>query len=170
MAEQIAGGVRRARYLALGKKRARHALEWSIETVQHSVELDAHLERERPAGAVIWRRRRRTGIPTVIGVILRLEHVEDVRTKGLRRLHDKRSGRIRPRTHDEWRRGPQDLDPVLQQRIDEPYGSRKIGLVVWQDEGAWVAKLRVPCARSRDPCRRSPGIAAAPLDRVLPHP
>ena len=72
-----------------------HALERPVEGLEDAVELHAHLEGERPAGAVVGRNRRAARVLEVVRMILRLEHVEHVRAKCLRRLHDERAGRVR---------------------------------------------------------------------------
>ena len=62
--------------------------ERSFEPIQNSVELDAHLERQRPACVVIRRNRRAAGIREVVGMVLRLEHVHHVGPERLSRLHN----------------------------------------------------------------------------------
>ncbi len=66
----------------------RHLLERPGERLEDPVEPHAHLERERPAGVVIGRRRRRAGIRNHVRMVLPLEHVQDVRTERLRGEHD----------------------------------------------------------------------------------
>ena len=69
-------------------------LERAVEPVENAVVLDAHLHRQRPAGIVVRRCRRRAREREVVRVILRLEHVEHVRTERLRRLHHVRAGEV----------------------------------------------------------------------------
>jgi hypothetical protein len=64
-----------------------HTLERAVKAVEQAIELHTHLKRERPPGTVVGRRRRSTRVRDVIGMILRLEHVEHVRPERLRSLH-----------------------------------------------------------------------------------
>ncbi len=57
------------------------------------------LIRHRPARVVVKRNRQTARILEVVGMILRLEHVEHERTERLRALHYERSGRIRRPAH-----------------------------------------------------------------------
>ena len=68
--------------------------ERTVEAVQNAVEPNAHLHSERPASDVVGRYRRAAGITEIVRVILRLEHIENVRAESLRRLDYVRSSRI----------------------------------------------------------------------------
>ena len=69
----------------------RDLLERPVEALQDAVELDPHLDRQRPARVVVRRGRRRPRIEKIVRVVLRLEHVEDVRPEGLRGPHHVRA-------------------------------------------------------------------------------
>src|SRR4051812_30000576 len=64
-----------------GRWRQDRSLDWlegAFEAVENAIKLHRHLIGERPAGDVVWRRRRCTGIGEVAGMILRLKQVEHV--------------------------------------------------------------------------------------------
>jgi hypothetical protein len=73
-----------------GVARPSISLQRTAHVVEQAIELDAHLVSERPAGVVVGTPRN-AALVHVVGVILRLEHVEHVRASGLRRLHDVRA-------------------------------------------------------------------------------
>ena len=76
-------------------------LERAVEAVENAVELHGHLERERPAGRCRRADRRAAGIGEIVGVVLRLEHVEHV---GAERLGSTSRRRSRPGTSCRRRR------------------------------------------------------------------
>ena len=124
-------------------------------------------------------------------MILRLEHVDDVRTKRLVGEHDERSRRIASSRRLERRGRTVHRDVHLAQRVDELHRRRKVRLVRRDDvtradravpasaaspsamasASASASCRPPPAARQRvDPRRRRrPVVAAPPLDRPLPH-
>src|SRR5438067_7230228 len=62
--------------------------EGAVERIEYSIELNSHLICECPSRDVIRRSRRPTGIWNVVRMILRLEHVEHVRSECLRGFYD----------------------------------------------------------------------------------
>ena len=129
--------------------RARHRgresldrLERSIEPVEDAIERHAHLVGERVAGVVVWALRRPTRIREIIRMILRLEHVEYVRTERLVALHHVRSGGILLAGHAERSRRSIHDDTHVQQRIHELRRRREVRLVARQDVAAGIAQLR----------------------------
>ena len=94
-------------------------LKGAIEAVQYTIELDAHLEGQCVAGVVVGALGRATGIGKVVGVVLRLEHIEDVRTEGLRRLDHIRTLGVALSLDRKVARGAHHGDAVVEQRIDE---------------------------------------------------
>ena len=103
--------------------------ERPAERIQDSIELDTHLICESPTCIVVWGCRRPTRIRNVIGVILGLEHVEDVRSERLCCLHDVRPLRVIFSVDDERRRGPVHCNAGLDQRVDEFRRGEKVGLI-----------------------------------------
>src|SRR5262245_57645181 len=95
MAEQKPGssvGLRHGAGGCLGE--SLDSLEGSIESIEDPIKIDAHLKSQCPAGAVIGRDGWSAGILKIIRMILRFEHIENVRSKRLRGFHDVRIGRI----------------------------------------------------------------------------
>jgi hypothetical protein len=74
-------------------------------------------------------------------MILRLEHVEDVRPERLRGLHDVGPGGIGFATDVEWRRCAVHLHAVLDQRIHELGGGQEIALIRRQHIRPRIAPL-----------------------------
>ena len=109
------------------------SLEGPLDSVKDAIELHTHLEGERPPGAVIRRSRRTTGVRNVVGMVLGLEHVEHVRTKGLGGLHDKGARWIVFAAHAELRGRTMNGNPVLEQGIDELRRRQEVGLVGGQN-------------------------------------
>src|SRR6185503_1065239 len=91
-------------------REVRQCHEWAVEAVENAIELDAHRVCERVTGRVVWRRWRPARVRDVVRMILRLEHVEDVRPESLRRLYDERVGRIALAVHRERGRRTMDRD------------------------------------------------------------
>ena len=114
-----------------------------VEAVENPVELDPHLQRQRPARDVIRRNRRASGITHVVGMILRLEHIEHVRAKRLGGLHDKGTGRIALARNFKLGGRPQHCDPGLQQRVYKFDCGRKIILIRGNDVAARIAIPRI---------------------------
>ena len=120
-----------------------HALERARETVEHAIEIHAHLVRQRIAGDVVRRLGRAAGEFGIVRMILRLEHVDHVRAIGLRGLHDVRPRRIALAAGRERRGRAVDIDAVLDQRVEERDRRRHVALVGRQHIAARVALRRV---------------------------
>ena len=116
-------------------------LERTIERLEDAIELQAHLERERPAGAVVGRNRRTAGILEVVRVILRLEHVEQVRAERLRALEDVGAGGILLARHRERRRRAMRGEAALDHDVDELGGGQEVAFARRQDVAARIAIL-----------------------------
>jgi hypothetical protein len=69
--------------------------ERAVEALQDAIELHPHLERQRVPGVVIGRPGRPARVQQIVGIVLRLEHVEHVGPERLRGLHNVGAGRIR---------------------------------------------------------------------------
>src|SRR5204863_5375111 len=110
-------GWRRNRALDRGK--------WPVEPLEDSIESHAHLVSQRPTRIVVWRSRSCPGIGKVVRMVLRLEHVENVRAERLRRFHDKRSRRVGLPANLKRRRCPLYGDAVPDQRVHELYRGQK---------------------------------------------
>src|SRR5260370_5907181 len=114
MADEIAGCWRGAKNFGRGRLlQSAYFLERTIESVQDAIELHAHLKCQRVAGDIVGRNRRTTWITEIVGMILRLEHIENVRPEGLRGFHHPRSGRIVLTCNVEIRGGPLNGDAGL---------------------------------------------------------
>src|SRR6185503_2988893 len=96
---------------------------------EHTVELYLHLHRQRPARDVIGRDRRTAGILEVVRMILRLEHVENVRAVGLVAGHEERTGRVWLPGDLERAGGTMNLHTIFEERVDEARRGGKVGLV-----------------------------------------
>ena len=143
MTERISGyRGRHAPFRRSGE--AGHQGERSAERLQNPVELHSHLIGERPACVVVRRSRRAAGIRDVVRVVLRLEHVEDVRPKRLRRLHHVGACRVVFPAHFERHRGALDGDSGLDQRVDELRRGEKVRLIGRYDVPARVPVGRIP--------------------------
>ena len=121
-----------------------HFRERAVEAIENAVELDPHLERERPAGDVVRRNGRPAGIAKIVGMILRLEHVEHVRAERLRGLHDKRARRITscpPPGNSAV--ACSTVIPFLSSALTNLVGGGEIGLIGGNDVAARIAILRV---------------------------
>src|SRR5688572_978853 len=94
MADEVPSDGRGCRHATRWRRNPIDGLQGAFETVEDAIELHAHLECERPTGAVIRRRRGTAWVRNVVRIVLWLEHIEHVRTEGLRRLHHKRACRI----------------------------------------------------------------------------
>src|SRR5260370_13804610 len=95
MADEIAGRLRGTKNLG-GRRplQSTYFLERTSESVQDAIELHAHLICQRVAGDIIGRDGRTTWITEIVGMILRLEHIENVRPECLSRFHQPGSSRI----------------------------------------------------------------------------
>src|SRR5205823_4350266 len=146
MTERVSGSGRT--YSGAGWScKAGDAGEGAVECVENAIELHPHLIGERPAGVVIGRRRWTTRIGNVVGMILWLEHVEDVRPEGLRGLDHQGASRITPAVDAEGGRSAFDFDSGLDQRVHELRRRQKIRLV-----GGNYVPARIPVRRvSHDP-------------------
>ena len=113
-----------------------------------------------------------------------LEHVEDVRTERLRRIHDVRPGRILLPAQGECARRTLDRDASLTKRIDELRRGREVRLIARNDVATRIAQRRSlhrrplhGVVRRGDRIRhrciapriRRPRIAAPTRDRALAH-
>ena len=94
-------------------------------------------------------------------MILGLEHVDDVRAPGLRRLHDIGAGRIGLAVGGQRRGRLQDLDADEAQRVDELGGRRSVGLVGGNHVDARVAPRRILQHGGVGRERQAPSSAAA---------
>src|SRR5260221_948503 len=68
--------------------------EGPVEWIEYPIESNSHLKCESPSRDVIRWSRRPTGIGNVVGMILRLEHVDGMRSERLRSFYDVRARRI----------------------------------------------------------------------------
>ena len=139
-------------------------LERAGESLEDAIELDAHLERQRPARIVVRRGRRRARVGNDVRMILRLEHVEHVRPERLRGHHDERARWIALVRDVEVTRRAKDVDANCPESVHELCRRRKVSLRGRDDVSARVAQLRLP--------ERGPGVAllvsAAGGDRPAP--
>ena len=101
--------------------------------------MDAHLEGEGPAGGVVGPVGRAAGVGEVVGVVLRLEHVEDLRAEGLRGEDDVGAGGVVLAGDVEVGAGLLDFDAGLHQAVDEFGRGGEVGLVGGDDVAARVA-------------------------------
>ena len=76
-------------------------------------------------------------------MVLRLEHIEDVRTIGLSRFDDERTGRIVLAVHGEGSSGPVNIDAVLDQNVDEFDCRQEIRSIRRQNVSARIAHFRL---------------------------
>ena len=116
-------------------------LEGAVHAVEHAVELQPHLVRQRPARHVVGRNGRATGELEVVGVILRLEHVEQVRAERLRRLEDVRPGRVLLAAGREGRGGAVRGEAGLDHDVHELRRGEEVALAGRQHVGARIAPL-----------------------------
>src|SRR6187200_1681172 len=153
-------------------------LEWALERLEDAIELHAHLKCERPPGVIVRRRWRSPGRRNVVGVVLRLEHVEHVWSKRLRGLHDERARRVALVASLERGGRAMDRHSRLEQRFDELRRCEEVGLIGWQDVGACVSMGRVTelalevaasASSGQRTWRNRPGVAVPSIDGVLPH-
>ena len=107
-------------------------------------------------------------------MILRLEHVEHVRSKRLRRLHDERAGRIALVASLERGGRAMDRHSRLEQRIDELRRGQEVGLIGWQDVAACVAMgrvaelaLEVAASATQRPARRGETVQESRFPRSM---
>ncbi len=137
--EQVPGGLRRrARCDRCGFGKTADLLEWAVETIEYPVELDPHLVGQCPAGVVVWRNRRAARILQIVRMILRLEHIQNVRAKCLCGHDDVGTGRIALAAGLEIRGRSMDGHPGLDQRIDEFDGGQEIRLIRRDDVSARI--------------------------------
>ena len=108
-----------------------------------AIEVDAHLEGEGPAGGVIGPVGRAAGIGEVVGVVLRLEHVEHLRAECLRGEDDVGAGGIVLAVDVEVGAGLLDLDAGLHEAVDELGRGGEVGLVGGDDVAARVLQLGI---------------------------
>jgi hypothetical protein len=169
MADQVAPRVDDAGDVPCRRPDRTDLSERPFERVENAIELHAHLERERPAGVVVRRRRRRAGVRNDVRMILRLEHVEHVRPERLRGADHEGTRRVARPIDAERLARALDSYPILQQRVDELGRGQEIGLIRWNDIPARIAHSRI--ASIAGAMRRGcPRVAIAAIDRVLPHP
>ena len=121
------------------RRQSRDLLKRALERFQDAVELHAHLIGERPAGVVVGRDGRAAGIGEVVGMVLRLEHVEDVGPERLGGPDHVRPRRVALSGRLEVAHGALDRDPVLDERVHELGRGGEIGLVGGDDVAARVA-------------------------------
>src|SRR5271166_4588389 len=127
MADEISGGFRNAKDFFSGCfLQTADFFKRSVEWIEDAVELHAHLIGERVAGNVVGRNRRAARITKIVGMILRLEHIEDMRTERLRCFHYPRTGRIMFACDIERRGGAIYDDAVFDQSVDKLRGRRKV--------------------------------------------
>ena len=103
-----------------------------------AVEVDAHLEGEGPAGGVIGPVGRAAGVGEVVGVVLRLEHVEHLRAEGLRGENDVGARGIVLAVDVKGSAGLLDFDAGLHEAVDELGRGGEVGLVGGDDVAARV--------------------------------
>ena len=100
---------------------------------------DAHLIGEGPAGGVVGAGGRGAGVGKVVGVVLGLEHVEDLGAVALGTGDDERAGGVVFAVDVEGGRGTLDGDAGLHKGVDEFDGGGEVGLVGGKDVAAGVA-------------------------------
>src|SRR6185436_6225102 len=137
--------------MALGEGHRVDTLERALECLEEAIELHAHLKCERPPGVVVRRRWRSTGRRNVVGMVLRLEHVEHMWSKRLRGLHDERARRVALVASLESGGRVMDRNSCLEQRLDELRRRQEVWLIGRQDVGAcvstgWVTELALEVA------------------------
>ena len=167
------------------------------EIIEHAVELNPHLIRQRPSGTVVRSNRRPTRKPEVVRIILRLKHVQQMRAEGLRRLEHNRTLRILLARYLKVRcrlqcRQTHPLQRVrkLHRRVEirlirrqnitarvPPFRLKQLRVILHRHHSALPpipchdAVLRHPLVQPFDVLRQDrPMVSAAPLDRVLAHP
>ena len=118
-------------------------LAGAVEGVEHAIEGDTHLVRQRVASIVVRPFRRTARIREVVRVILWLEHVEHVGPERLRRVHDIRARRIRLAAHGEVLRRAIHRDAHVPQRVHELRGGREVGLIRGDYVAARITVRRV---------------------------
>ncbi len=103
-------------------------------------------------------------------MVLRLEHVEEVRAERLRGLDDIGTSRVRLSGRLERRGCAVDGDAGADQGVDELRRRQEVGLIRRKNVSARIAQRGIR-HRPGDAVRRGgPPVAAALLDRVPPHP
>src|SRR5438105_12872186 len=104
-----------------GRRRHRtlDLLERTLEAIQDAVEFYCHLVGQRPTCNVVRRGGRRAGIGEIMGMILRLEEVQDVSTEWLPAPDDIRARRIFLSGHFEIFLRALRLDACVEQSIDK---------------------------------------------------
>ena len=142
MADQPARAARALHRARRDRDQVRHAGRRGLEAVQDPVELDPHLVGQSVAGHVIRRLGRAARIFQVVRVILRLEHVEDVRAIGLGRPHDIRAGGIGLAGDREGLGRLVHVDAGLDQGVEEGDDGGHVGLIGGDHIAARVAALR----------------------------
>ena len=140
VAERVAGGRGRRDLAWRRLLQAIQLFERAVESVEDAVDLDAHLIGQRPARAVVRAGRRAARIGNVVGMVLRLEHVEHVGPECLRGLDDVGAGRVVLARHGERGRRAMNRHAGLDERVDELGRRREVGLVGRKDETARVAR------------------------------
>ena len=167
MAQQIAAAGRRRRDLS--RRRGDDVgdlFERAVEAVENAVELHPHRVRQVVAGHIVGWARWTAGIGNVVRMILRLEHVHDMRAERLRGLDHVRSRRIRLPCHRERRGRTVNDDAGLDQDVHELGRGEEVRLIGGQDEAARIAHLRIVehvgvDRDRRPPAPRTPRAAAA---------
>ncbi len=117
--------------------------EGAGERFEFPIELNAHLEGECVAGRVVGAIGWAAGVGEVVGVILRLEHVEDVRAEGLRAEDDVGVLGVVFACDGKVGCGLLDFDAALQEGVDEFSGGGEVGLIGREDVAARVAHGRI---------------------------
>ena len=124
-------------------RKAVDSFERPVEALEDAIELDSHREGQCVAGVVVRRNRRTTLVLEVVGVILGLEHVEDVWPERLGRLNHVGDGWVALPGHLEIARGPVNGDTVLDQRVQELDRRGEIRLVRRKDVSPRVPIFRL---------------------------
>src|SRR6266550_4465688 len=117
-------------------------LERSVEWIEYPIELNSHLKAKSPARDVIGRSRRPTRIRNVVGMILRLEHVDDVRPERLRGFYDVGAGGIILPGYRERASCPLNIDSILHESVHKLHCGRKIRLVRRNDVATRITRCR----------------------------
>src|SRR5262245_8266936 len=140
MAEQITCCISCGRDLASRNfGEAVYLFEWSVKTIEDSLEFDAHLHGECPAGVIVRRDRRPSRITEIVRMILWLEHIEDVRAECLSGFDYVRAGRkvfsidLKSAFSDVY------THAGFNKSVDEFGSSRKVRLIGRQDISARIA-------------------------------
>jgi hypothetical protein len=99
----------------------------------HALDVDAHLQRQSPAGQVVRGLRRAAGVPLSLRVVPSLHQVHHVGAEGLCGVDDERAAGERPAVHGEIIQGAVDLDPRMPEDVHQVHRLPGVPLVRGHD-------------------------------------